>query len=257
VLDPYLGLWRLDPDTSDSSARAGFYTLLHDEDGLYGHVRWHDEHGAVHQTAFRSSLDGAEHAMDGAPGLTVSGRVDEAGLVTEVHHEGRVLARAVRTVLDDGAMRVVQGREEGTGWEEQADRYVRTSAKQVLVYRRDLKMRKGKIAAQCAHGAMAVLLRRRTSSRADRVTLGVDGPMSVWLQRGFKKIVLSCEDEAALLTIAQHAGRLGIPNAVITDAGHTEFHGVPTRTVVALGPAATDEIDLITGPNGAVACKLA
>ena len=32
--------------------------------------------------------------------------------------------------------------------------------KQVLLYRRDLKMRKGKIAAQCAHASLAVFLRR-------------------------------------------------------------------------------------------------
>ena len=34
---------------------------------------------------------------------------------------------------------------------------------------------------------------------------------------------------------------------LITDAGHTEFHGVPTRTCLAIGPAWSDEIDAITG----------
>jgi PTH2 family peptidyl-tRNA hydrolase len=34
---------------------------------------------------------------------------------------------------------------------------------------------------------------------------------------------------------------------LITDAGATEFHGVPTHTCCAVGPAWTDEVDAITG----------
>lgn len=44
---------------------------------------------------------------------------------------------------------------------------------------------------------------------------------------------------------------------MIRDAGKTEFKGVPTRTAVAIGPAPVEAIDLITGPEGQVATKLA
>jgi PTH2 family peptidyl-tRNA hydrolase len=135
-------------------------------------------------------------------------------------------------------------------------RYRRSAAKQVMVYRRDLKMRKGKIAAQCAHGAMAVFFRRDT--RPDgRLDIPLDGPMEIWSRSAFAKIVLSVEDEEGLLAIHAAAQRAGLPTAVITDAGRTEFHGVPTRTVVAIGPAALGEIDAITGKDGAIPCKLA
>jgi PTH2 family peptidyl-tRNA hydrolase len=39
----------------------------------------------------------------------------------------------------------------------------------------------------------------------------------------------------------------GVPCAVVVDAGQTEFHGVPTKTCCAVGPAWTDEVDAITG----------
>ena len=38
-----------------------------------------------------------------------------------------------------------------------------------------------------------------------------------------------------------------IPNALITDAGLTEFHGVPTKTCLGIGPWESEEIDKITG----------
>jgi len=141
--------------------------------------------------------------------------------------------------------------------------------KQVLLYRRDLKMRKGKVAAQCAHASLAVFLRRRVPS--ERVELRVDGApydddalvvpldpaMARWVTSRFTKIVLSVEDETALLEAFRLATEAGIACALVRDAGHTEFHGVPTYTTCALGPAPVDIIDAISGPEGAVATKLA
>tara|TARA_Y100000310_G_C20530244_1_gene738066 strand:- start:128 stop:259 length:132 start_codon:yes stop_codon:yes gene_type:complete len=42
---------------------------------------------------------------------------------------------------------------------------------------------------------------------------------------------------------------------MITDAGNTEFGGIPTNTAVAVGPAKSDEIDKIT-KNGSVETRL-
>lgn len=142
--------------------------------------------------------------------------------------------------------------------------------KQVLLYRRDLKMRKGKIAAQCAHASMAVFLRRRlppgsVEARLDGVVLPpdetlvvpMDEAMAAWVTSLFTKIVLSVADEAALVEAHRLAVEAGLPCALIRDAGHTEFHGVPTLTTCALGPGPIEAIDAISGPQGAVATKLA
>ena len=149
-------------------------------------------------------------------------------------------------------------------------------SKQVICYRRDLKMRKGKIAAQCAHASLAVFLRQRvavervavqnaeTGSEAwgelpatRTLVIPCDDVTYAWVTRGSKKVVLSVDDEAALLEVHRLASDAGLPCALIRDAGVTEFGGVPTFTAVAIGPADDAEIDQITGPSGAVVTKLA
>ncbi len=144
--------------------------------------------------------------------------------------------------------------------------------KQVIVYRRDLAMRKGKIAAQVAHASMRAVL--HTMVPAERVVVVTDGvsrelpaettavlamgpEMAAWVKGRFKKVVLSVDDEAALLRVHELALAAGLPTALIRDAGLTEFGGVPMLTTCAVGPALPEAIDAITGPEGAVATKLA
>lgn len=133
--------------------------------------------------------------------------------------------------------------------------------KQVLLYRRDLNMRKGKIAAQCAHASLSVFLRREVPAAgldpAQTMVLQLDPVMLAWARHGQAKIVLSVEDEAALVRAHALAVEAGLPTALIRDAGHTEFAGVPTLTACAIGPARLEDIDRITGPEGAVVTKLA
>lgn len=50
---------------------------------------------------------------------------------------------------------------------------------------------------------------------------------------------------------------LGSTAEILELLGKTEFKGVPTYTAVAIGPAYSKDIDLITGPQGLVPVKLA
>lgn len=132
--------------------------------------------------------------------------------------------------------------------------------KQVLLYRRDLKMRKGKIAAQCAHASLSALLRpavRATTPGTNPLPVPMSHEADQWLRFGQAKIVLSVDDEEALMTAHAAALEADLPCSLITDAGHTEFKGVPTRTALAIGPAAVADVDRITGPEGLVKTKLA
>ncbi len=118
--------------------------------------------------------------------------------------------------------------------------------KQVIVMRKDLNMRKGKMIAQGAHAAMKVLLDAATRTD-DALTIPLAGALAAWLTESFKKVCVSVDSQAALEAVVASARAAGVPCALIVDAGQTEFHGVPTPTCCAVGPAWSDEVDAITG----------
>lgn len=131
------------------------------------------------------------------------------------------------------------------------------SVKQVLVIRKDLNMRKGKMAAQAAHASMAVLLDMMVGKGwADDDNHPSDTRMLIlhnkpevreWLDGPFTKICVSVDSEEELLAIYASAKNANLYCSLITDSGKTEFNGVPTHTVVAIGPNKAEDIDKITG----------
>jgi PTH2 family peptidyl-tRNA hydrolase len=118
--------------------------------------------------------------------------------------------------------------------------------KQVIIMRKDLNMRKGKMIAQGAHASLKVLL-DRGGPTADGYAFTVTEAMRVWLTERFAKICVSVDSEAALDDVMARATAAGVPCALIVDSGATEFKGVPTKTCCAVGPAWPDEVDAITG----------
>lgn len=119
-------------------------------------------------------------------------------------------------------------------------------AKQVIVMRKDLGMRKGKMIAQGAHAAMKVLL--DAGAVVDgRFTLVPTEAMAAWLGGRFTKVCVGVDSLAALDEVVAKAAAAGVPCARIVDAGATEFHGVPTPTCCAVGPAWVEDVDAITG----------
>lgn len=133
------------------------------------------------------------------------------------------------------------------------------NAKQVIVVRRDLKMRKGKIAAQSGHACVEAVLMalakedRLSDARVEDgwVQLADTGrdatPLSEWFARGVAKICVYVDSEEALLDLAKQGEDAGFCVALIQDAGHTEFHGEPTYTCLAFEPLYPEQIDPITG----------
>lgn len=104
-------------------------------------------------------------------------------------------------------------------------------------------MRRGKMIAQGAHASIMFLIHRLTDAEA-----GVkDHSIEEWLTHGMTKICVRVDSEAELLEIAQKAQDAGLTVHVITDAGHTEFAGVPTKTCLAIGPDEENTIDAVTG----------
>lgn len=121
-------------------------------------------------------------------------------------------------------------------------------SKQVIVIRKDLKMRQGKAIAQGAHASLAVFFDRIKSIDRDSITIGdLDREMLSWIEGAFTKIAVSVDNERELFEVYQAAKKAGLPVSLITDAGKTEFGGKPTKTAVAVGPADLKKVDEITG----------
>ena len=134
-------------------------------------------------------------------------------------------------------------------------------SKQMIVMRRDLKMRKGKIAAQAGHACVeATLMALVRENRLDQVRVTESGnwvyleddgsestPLTRWFDKGVAKVCVYVDGEEALLEVAQKGKELGFAVALVRDAGFTEFHGEPTYTCLAFEPLAPEQIDPITG----------
>lgn len=120
--------------------------------------------------------------------------------------------------------------------------------KQVIVVRKDLNMRKGKLAAQVAHASMGVLtFFLREHGDGLLALIPKSSPMYAWLKGSFVKVVVACNSEQELFEIQAKCVQSKLLHRLITDAGLTEFHGVPTNTCIAVGPDEDEKIDQITG----------
>ena len=119
--------------------------------------------------------------------------------------------------------------------------------KQVIVVRKDLNMRKGKLASQVAHASMKFLLDNNEAERGDELIIKLTPVEAMWLTGSFTKIVVSVDSEDALNDLMFKAEIEGIEVHKIVDAGRTEFNGIPTLTCAAFGPCESNIIDKITG----------
>ncbi|XP_018427031.1 PREDICTED: peptidyl-tRNA hydrolase 2, mitochondrial [Nanorana parkeri] len=109
--------------------------------------------------------------------------------------------------------------------------------KMVLVVRNDLKMGKGKVAAQCSHAAVSAykqLIKRNPEL------------LKQWEYCGQPKVVLKATDEDALVELLTQAKQLGLAISLIQDAGRTQI-APGSRTVLGVGPGPSDLVDKVTG----------
>lgn len=107
--------------------------------------------------------------------------------------------------------------------------------KQILVMRKDLNMRKGKLIAQGAHASLASVLENLNHIRVKE-----------WLLGSFTKIAVSVDSEEELIEIYNKALEKGLITRMIIDSGKTEFNGIPTKTCIAVGPATSEELESVT-----------
>ena len=109
--------------------------------------------------------------------------------------------------------------------------------KQVLVFRTDLQMSKGKIAAQAGHAAV---------SAAQDAFVHHKKWWETWMYEGQRKIAVKVTDAKELGELEEAAEDLGLPHALIVDRGLTQLPE-GTITCLGLGPAPAEKLDRLTG----------
>lgn len=133
------------------------------------------------------------------------------------------------------------------------------NTKQVIVIRKDLNMRKGKMCAQASHASMAFLTKhskvRETFTGAyqsmetylmcpivDIFKIEVDH----WLNNSFRKICVFVNSKEELYSLYGEALDKGLISHMIVDNGATEFNGVATATCIAIGPHFDEKFEGLT-----------
>lgn len=109
--------------------------------------------------------------------------------------------------------------------------------KQVIVFRSDLKLSRGKLAAQAGHAAVSAAEEARKHRKEWWIA---------WMSEGQCKIAVKVKSEKELSALEEQAKELGLPCELVVDRGLTE---VPpgTTTCLGIGPAPADRVDKLTG----------
>jgi len=124
-------------------------------------------------------------------------------------------------------------------------------AKQIILIRKDLKMKPGKVAVQVAHASLGAFLEHFVATEVnDRYVFMADFSSKTaaynWLKNHIFKICLQVDSEEQLLELYEKAKERGLPCTLITDIGHTVFNGTPTNTCVGIGPVFDGDVDDLT-----------
>lgn len=109
--------------------------------------------------------------------------------------------------------------------------------KQAIVARTDIRMGKGKLAAQAAHASLAA---------AEEAMKKREEWYEEWKASGQKKIVVKVGSEEELQELYRKAKSAKLPAALIQDRGLTQLEP-GTVTCLGVGPGPDDEIDSLTG----------
>ena len=114
--------------------------------------------------------------------------------------------------------------------------------KMVLCVRTDLKMQRGKVAAQCGHAVLGAYREARRRGRSGKEDQEVcREALRQWSRQGQAKIALAIPDEATMMDLEAKARARKLPTYIVADAGRTQI-AAGSLTVLAIGPGTPPSI---------------
>ena len=118
--------------------------------------------------------------------------------------------------------------------------------KQVIVFRKDIKLSKGQMVVQGAHASIAFLtdlIKKYNPLQLTDSQLKLNEAQKEWIYGTFYKVCLSVDSEKELLDIGYQAATLGLSVKYIQE---TTGFDKPTFTCLSIGPDYSSKIDPVT-----------
>lgn len=124
-----------------------------------------------------------------------------------------------------------------------------SNLKQVILIRRDLKLRRAAVAALAAKASCVFLLDNDEAHRGDELSVSLTRQEAEWLRGASTRIVLGVSSEHALHSLMAKAELSGLQcYAVEGSTSEGDDKEDATQTIaVAIGPDEADLIDQLTG----------
>lgn len=119
--------------------------------------------------------------------------------------------------------------------------------KQIILLRRDLKLRRAEAAALASKASMAFIIEYDVSDRSDSVQIKLTGIEAEWILNSATRIILGVQTEDALKKILLKAELQGIPTYEINGPSSGKFDEGIQLIAASLGPDESEKLDIITG----------
>jgi PTH2 family peptidyl-tRNA hydrolase len=133
---------------------------------------------------------------------------------------------------------------------------IMATTKQVVIFRRDLNVRKGKVGAQVAHASLgAIKSMMRATAMLDRSVYSLEvehgTALDEWWNEAETTITLGTDEASKdhqldLIDLQNVAAGRGLTTYLVIDNGTTEFGGVRTMTCLAIGPGYVEQFTGLT-----------
>ena len=120
--------------------------------------------------------------------------------------------------------------------------------KQVILVRKDLKMKKSQVASLVAKASTEFFLANDESARGDELTVKLTPEETDWINSGSIRVVLGVNSEDSLRTLALRAEMAGLQCYPVEGKMFDDTDdGMSETLCIAIGPDFSSKIDQITG----------